>query len=61
MSNERPLHTVNGFRYRAMFTEFFFTEIEEEDIGSIWFQHDGAACHTAEATLHDLRPVLKIA
>ena len=25
--------------------------IEEEDIGNIWFQQDGATCHTAEATL----------
>ena len=25
--------TVNGDRYRAMLNEFWFTEIEEEDIG----------------------------
>ena len=29
---------VNGNRYRAMLNEFFFTKIEEEDIGNIWFQ-----------------------
>ena len=34
-----------------------FTKIEEEVIGNIWFQHDGATCHTAEATLYVLRPV----
>ena len=28
--------TVNGDRYRAMFNEFFFTKIEEEDIDNIW-------------------------
>ena len=43
--------TVNGDRYRAMFNEFLFTKIEEEDIGNIWFQEDGATCHTAEVTL----------
>ena len=36
-----------------------FTKIEEEDIGNIWFQQDGATCHTAEAILDVLRPVFK--
>ena len=40
--------TVNGDRYRTMLNEFLFTKIEEEDIGNIWFQKDGATCHTAE-------------
>ena len=30
--------TVNGDRYRAMWNEFLFTKIEEQDIGNIWFQ-----------------------
>ena len=34
-----------------------FTKIEEEDIGNIWFQQDGATCHTAQAILDVLRPV----
>ena len=42
---------VNCDRYRVMQNEFLSTKIEEEDIGNIWFQQDGAACHTAEATL----------
>ena len=42
-----------------MLNEFLFTEIEEEDIGNIWFQQDGATCHTAEATLDFLHPVFK--
>ena len=29
------------------------------DIGNIWFQHDGATCHTAEAIPDVLRPVFK--
>ena len=51
--------TVNGDRYRAMLSEFLFTKIEEEDIGNIWFQQDGATCHTAEATLDVLPFVFK--
>ena len=43
--------TVNGDRYRDMLNEFLFTKIEEQDIGNIWFQEDGATCQTAEATL----------
>ena len=31
-----------------------FTKIEEEDIGNIWFQQEGAACHTVV-----LRPVFE--
>ena len=33
--------------------------IEEENIDNIWFQQDGATCHTAEATLDVLRPVFE--
>ena len=36
-----------------------FLKIEEEDIGIIWFQQDGATYHTAEATLDVLRPVFE--
>ena len=51
--------TINGNRYRAMLNEFLFIKIEEEDIGNIWFQQDGATCHTAKATLDVLRPVFE--
>ena len=44
--------TVNSNRYRAMLNEFLFTEIEEEDIGKIWFQQDFAACYIAKAILN---------
>ena len=50
---------INGDRYRAMLNEFLFTKIEEEDIGNIWFQQDGATCHTAKATLDVLRPIFE--
>ena len=51
--------TVNGRRYGAMLNEFLFTKIEEKDIGNIWFQQDGATCHTAEAKLDVLCPVFE--
>ena len=56
MSKDR---TVNGDGYRAMLNEFVFTKIEEEDIGNICFQQDGAMCLTAEATLDVVRPVFE--
>ena len=52
---------VHGDCYRAMLNEFFFTKIEEKDISNIWFQQDGATCHTAEATLDVFALFLKIA
>ena len=39
--------------------EFLFIKIAQEDIGNIWFQQDGATCHTAKATLDVLRPVFE--
>ena len=42
-----------------MLNEFLFTKIQEEDIGNICFQQDGATCHTAEATPDVLRPVFE--
>ena len=51
--------TANGDRYRAMLNEFLLTKIEEDDIDNIWFQQDGATCHTAEATLDVLCPVFE--
>ena len=48
--NEQSMATLN---------EFLFTQIEEDDIGNIWFQQDGAKCHTTEATLDVLRLVFE--
>ena len=42
-----------------MLNEFLISKIEEQDIANIWFQQDGATCHTAEATLDVLRPVFE--
>ena len=42
-----------------MLNEFLFTKIEEKDIGNIWFQQEGATCHTAEAILDVLGNVFE--
>ncbi|KAL7724213.1 hypothetical protein ACLKA6_010198 [Drosophila palustris] len=49
--------TVNGERYRQMLSDWFFEEIEAEDLDDIWFQQDGATCHSAHATIDLLRPM----
>ena len=40
--------TVNGDCFRPMLNEFLYTNIEEGDIGNIWFQEDGTTCHTLD-------------
>ncbi|GFY08261.1 putative DD41D transposase [Trichonephila clavipes] len=47
--------TVNGDRYRAMITNFFIPELNNRDVQELWFQQDGATCHTARATIDLLR------
>jgi len=47
--------TVNGERYRSMITNFLWPKLEEVDLYNIWFQQDGATCHTARATTELLR------
>ncbi|GFU41327.1 transposase [Trichonephila clavipes] len=42
--------TVNGDRYRAMITNFFIPELNNHDVQELWFQQDGATCHTARVT-----------
>ncbi|GFU90814.1 transposable element Tc3 transposase [Trichonephila clavipes] len=43
--------TVNGDWYRAMITNFFIPELNNHDVQELWFQQDGATCHTARATI----------
>ncbi|GFU86275.1 transposable element Tc3 transposase [Trichonephila clavipes] len=43
--------TVNGDRYRAIITNFFIPELNNHDVQELWFQQDGAICHTARATI----------
>ncbi|GFW41572.1 uncharacterized protein TNCV_4034891 [Trichonephila clavipes] len=50
--------TVNGDRYRAMITNFFIPELNKHDVQELWFQQDGATCHTARATIDLLKDTL---
>ncbi|GFX34436.1 putative transposable element [Trichonephila clavipes] len=49
-SDEGHNVTVNGDRYRAMISNFFIPELNNHDVQELWFQQDGATCHTARAT-----------
>ncbi|GFU26602.1 uncharacterized protein TNCV_1837301 [Trichonephila clavipes] len=50
--------TVNGDRYRAMITNVFIPELNNHDVQELWFQQDGATCHTARATIDLLKDTL---
>ncbi|GFW14119.1 transposable element Tc3 transposase [Trichonephila clavipes] len=50
--------TVNGDRYRAMIANFFIPELNNHDVQELWFQQDGATCHTARATIDLLKDTL---
>ncbi|GFV14673.1 uncharacterized protein TNCV_2586461 [Trichonephila clavipes] len=47
--------TVYGDRYRAMITNFFIPELNNHDVQELWFQQDGATCHTARAAIDLLK------
>ncbi|GFV86080.1 putative transposable element [Trichonephila clavipes] len=47
--------TVNGDRYRAMITHFFVPELNNHDVQELWFQQEGATCHTARSTIDLLK------
>ncbi|GFU19342.1 transposable element Tc3 transposase [Trichonephila clavipes] len=53
--NCRIWSEVNGDRYRAMITNFFIPELNNHDVQELWFQQDGAICHTARATIDLLK------
>ncbi|GFT26738.1 transposable element Tc3 transposase [Trichonephila clavipes] len=46
---------VNGDRYRAMIANFFIPELNDHDVQELWFQQDGATCHTARAAIDLLK------
>ncbi|GFV36669.1 putative transposable element [Trichonephila clavipes] len=50
--------TVNGDRYRAIIANFFIPELNNQDVQELWFQQDGATCHTARATIDLLKSTL---
>jgi Helix-turn-helix domain (DUF4817) len=43
--------TVNGVRYREMLTNFLWPRLDQMDIQNVWFQQDGATCHTSGETI----------
>ncbi|GFY03708.1 DUF4817 domain-containing protein [Trichonephila clavipes] len=47
--------TVNGDRFRAMTTNFFIPELNNHGVQELWFQQDGATCHTVRATIDVLK------
>ncbi|GFV81172.1 putative transposable element [Trichonephila clavipes] len=47
--------TVNGDWYRAMITNVFIPELNNHGVQELWFQQDGATCHTARATIDLLK------
>ena len=47
--------TVNDARYRAMINEFLLPKIEDIGVADLWFQQDGATCHTAGETIDLLK------
>ncbi|GFX67571.1 hypothetical protein TNCV_3933131 [Trichonephila clavipes] len=55
LCNPEVAGVVNGDRYRAMITNFFIPESNNHDIQELWFQQDGATCHTARATIDLLK------
>jgi hypothetical protein len=46
---------VNGVPYPNMTTEFLWPKLDGMDMEGMWFQPDGATCHTARETTELLR------
>ena len=46
---------VNGLRYRTMINEFLWPELEDMDVDDVYFQQEGAMCHTSGETIGLLR------
>ena len=44
--------TVNGERYRQMLTDFLWPQLTQLGWDNMWFQQDGATCHTARETIN---------
>ena len=51
----RAAVSVNGLRYRTMFNEFVWPELEDMDVDDVYLQQDGAMCHTSSETIGLLR------
>ena len=42
--------SLNGERYREMISNLFFPKMQKLDLYDMWFQQDGATCHTVYVT-----------
>ena len=47
--------SVNGLRYRNIINEFLWPELEDMDVDDVYFQQDGATCHTSGKAIGLLR------
>ncbi|KAL4125925.1 hypothetical protein QTP88_010162 [Uroleucon formosanum] len=47
--------TVNGDRYRNMISNFLWPILDDMDTEEMWFQQDGATCHTSGTTIALIR------
>lgn len=47
--------TVNGDEYRKMINIFLAPQLKAQKLVNMWFQQDGATCHTAKATMAILK------
>ncbi|GFX81084.1 uncharacterized protein TNCV_1910771 [Trichonephila clavipes] len=54
-SRNHEVKCLNGDRYRAIIANFFIPELNNHDVQELWFQQDGATCHTARATIDLLK------
>lgn len=43
--------TVNAARYRDMIMRFLVPKLQDVDVNDMWFQQDGATCHTTRETI----------
>lgn len=43
--------TANGVHFYDMITQFFVKTLQGVDVNSMWFQPDGATCHTTRETV----------
>ena len=48
---------VNGAWYRAMINEFLLSKIQDCGLADLWFQQNGATCHTAGETIDLLKKI----
>jgi len=54
-NNDGKAVSVNGGYYRAMLSDFLAPQVHELDVKSLYFQQNGAPCHTSSATIASLR------